>query len=283
MHAVLLVSARHLLYLSPNSSEYHQASLFHLSRVLPRYRREVTRSLSAENADSVMATNFLLLYFIWSDVYAFDIKDPSCLADDRLFAMTPGIRETFISATFLLTSGQSIFSECTAYHPKYAIDKTAKQCSRVPSQFEHFFCHTYQKQGGSGAMEIREDSAQNIPRFADIHIASGKMDHRHLWHAVTQHHDPSLIGFLDAAVRLAPLSSIASGPQTQCQGSHPCITCAPNEEPHCNVLPGSSLPTADLARYVFSWPVVCSPGVLILLAGKDERMIFLLQYINSTI
>ena len=127
MHAVLLVSAKHLSYLAPNNSEYHQASLFHLSRLLPRYRAEVSETLSAVNADIVMAASFLLLYFFWSNVDTFDIKDPACFINDQLFAMTPGVRETFISGNFILSSGQSIFSECTAYHPKYGIEKLAKQ------------------------------------------------------------------------------------------------------------------------------------------------------------
>ena len=283
MHAVLLVSAKHLSYLAPNNSEYHQASLFHLSRLLPRYRAEVSEPLSAVNADIVMAASFLLLYFFWSNVDTFDIKDPACFINDQLFAMTPGVRETFISGNFILSSGQSIFSECTAYHPKYGIEKLAKQCSRTPSQFEQYFCDTYQESGNNGIMEIQQDSAQKIPRFSDIQNGDKQMSHNNLWYAVIKPHDPTLIGFLDVAVRLAPLSSISSELETLEQESHSSISGTQEKESQLSELLGTLLPVTDLARYIFSWPVVCCPGVLRLLEQKDQRIIFLLYQFYKTI
>ena len=286
MHALLLVSAKHLFFLSPDNSECQQASLFHLSRALPRYREEVVNPLSSKNSDPVMAASFLILYFVWSDVDSFDSEDSACFVKDQLFAMTPGVREMFISANAFLSSGQSIFSESTAYHPKLLIDKVAGQCSQKPSHFQQYFCEAYQKPGDSSIMEIREDSKRNIPEFSEIRAREGQIDHNDLWYAVTRPHDPCLIGFLDAVVRLAPLSSIASELQTSCKGAqdHKSGTPgSPEEEAETHVLPGSSLPTADLARYIFSWPIVCSPGVLSLLARKDEGMIFVLNELYKTI
>lgn len=286
MHALLLVSSKHLSYLSPNNSEYQQASLFHLSRALPRYREQLVNPLLSGNSDPVIATSFLILYFVWSDVDSFNLEDPACFIKDQLFAMTLGVREVFISANGFLSSGQSIFSKSTEYHPKHLIDKVAGQCSQKPSHFEQSFCEAYQNRRDSSMMDICKDSVQHIPQFSEIRAREGQINHNDIWYAVTRPHDPCLIGFLDAAVRLAPLSSIASELQTQSenhQDHEPCTPGASEEETQTQVLPGNYLPTADLARYIFTWPIVCSPGVLSLLAEKDKGVIFLLCQLYETI
>lgn len=279
MHAALLLSANHLSYLSPNNSAYRQASFFHLSKILPRYREEVAKPLSLENADSIIATSMLLLYFVWRNVDTFDMNDPACLIKDQLFAMTTGVRETFLVAAYILTTGQSIFSESTAYSPKYAIMRTAKQCSKTPSYFERSFCDRWQQAPGSAAIAICKDRPQDVPQFHHAPKKCGvQMNHNDLWYTVTQHQDPLLVGFLDAAVRLAPLSSISSEVQASPQNT------AITETIDKLVLPGNSPPTpASLARYIFSWPIVSSPGVLKLLSRKDERIIFLLYQFYKVI
>lgn len=210
MHAVLLVSAKHLSYLSPGDSEYQKASLFHLSKVLPRYRGEVANPLSTKNADCAMAASFLLLYFVWSDVDTSNVGNEATFTSDQLFTMMPGAREMFISATSLIISGKSIFSECIAHHPREAIDETARKCARPPFQFEKYFCELYCRINGDSIADITSDSGRNMRGFTDSALRNGKLNHNDLWYAITQPYDPCIIGFLDAVIRLAPLASIVS-------------------------------------------------------------------------
>jgi hypothetical protein len=280
MHAVLLVSAKHLLYLSPHNLEYRRASLFHLSKVLPRYREEVSRPLTTGNADFVMAASFLVIYYMWADVETFDMNDDACFINDRLFAMTGGLRETFISATFLISSGRSIFSESIAHRPTDTVKEIARRCSRTPASFEKSFCEEYYARSGNGIVNIHDDSGQNIPEFSDIRGTIQEVDNNDLWYLVTRPHDPCLIGFLDASVRLAPLCSIAAELQALSRDEE---LPTPKNESSSEENFANSIPMADLARYVFSWPYVCSPGVLQLLARKDECMISLLYHFYKTI
>jgi len=279
MHAVLLLSAKHLSYLSPNDAAYHRATLFHLGKLLPRYREEVAKPTTLDNADSILATSHLLLYFMWSNVDTFEMNDPACLIKDQLFAMTAGLRETFLSAAFILTTGQSIFSESTSYAPRYSIRRTAKRCSKKPPHFERYFCDRWQQGVGSALIDIGDNSPQDIPQLPDMkHNRGAQMNHIDLWYAITQPQDPLLIGYLDAVVRLAPLCSIASELQASME------TPALIEANNTRVLPSDSpVPIAGLARYIFSWPIVSSPGILRLLARKDERMIFLLYQFYKVI
>lgn len=283
MHAILLISASHLSYMSPDKSEYQQASLFHLSKVLPRYRKEVSRALSTENADIAMAVSFLMIYYAWSNVDSFDMNDRKCFISDPLFAMTGGLRESFISATLIISSGRSIFSESIAYRPKDTIDEIAQRCSQTPAHFEQSFCEEYYARGNHGIMDIRDDSIQNIPEFSDILASGQQVDNNYMWYSVTRPHDSCLVGFLDASVRLAPLCSIASEVEST---SHAGQSCEPI------VLQGGSsskatfagpLPITDLARYIYTWPYICSPGVLHLLARKDGSIILLLYRFYKTI
>lgn len=280
MHAILLVSAKHLLYISPHNLEYRRASLFHLSKVLPRYREEVSRPLTTENADSVMAASLLVIHYTWADVETFDMNDDACFINDRLFAMTGGLRETFISATFLISSGRSIFSESIAHRPTDTVKEIAGGCSQAPASFEKSFCEAYYARSGNGIMNIHDDSGQNIPEFSDIRGTSQDVDNNDLWYLVTQPHDPCLIGFLDASVRLAPLCSIAAELKAVSRDEE-----LPRTKIESSIKDNFaySTPITDLARYIFSWPYVCSPGVLHLLARKDECMISLLYHFYKTI
>lgn len=284
MHAVLLVSAKHLLYLSPKHSEYHQASLSHLSKLLPLYKKEVAKPLSVKNADSIMAASLLLMYFVWSNVEVFEIEDPACFAKDQLFAMTVGFRETVFSAWSILTTGQSIFSECTAYQPKYGVRKAAEHCTRTPSHFQRYFCDNYYNQNSTIAFKSVGRESPPVPQLPEIQNGEVKMSYNDLWYAITQPHDPLLVGFLDAAVRLAPISSIASELQTSSHHFNSRTENTGEEMVNGRVPLGRSpLAMADLARYVFSWPIVSSPGVLALLEQKDKSIIFLLYQFYEAI
>jgi len=123
-------------------------------------------------------------------------------------------------------------------------------------------------------MAIGQESPQEnqIPNMTD---GGARASHNDLWCSVTRPHDPSLVGFVEAAVRLAPISSLASE-QSSLKHSQTSII-AGEEAKDGLVFPAySQLSMIDLARYVFSWPLVSSPGVLALLDRRDKSMIFLL-------
>ena len=281
MHAVLLLSAKHLACLFPGNSQFRQASLFHLSELLPLYRQEVAEPLSIENADSVMATTFLLQYYAWSDVEGFNIRDPHCFVRDQLFALPAGIRETFRSAFSLLSTGRSIFSESTAYQPRYSVQNAARKCIKPPSHFQRYFCHVYQQENDNSFVGFDKGDPQ-IHHIPSVRLECQHMSINDSWHVIAQAQDPLLVGFLDASVRLSPICSIASEvhatgrPQTAAKniGQGSAYGHVPDER--------FLLSTADLARYIFSWPMVSSPGVISLLECKDKGMIFLLyQYYKA--
>jgi hypothetical protein len=196
--------------------------------------------------------------------------------------MAVGVRETLLSAWSILSADQSIFSESAAYRPTYAVQRAAKRCAKDPPYFQRYFCGAYQQRNDNASMNVFQD-AQQMPPLPDIQN-SAQMSCNDLWHALTQPHDPLTIGFLDAAVRLAPLSSIASEMLRSPQHSQSIKAITGKYTIHGHVLPDlAPLDISDLARYVFSWPLVSSPGVLVLLGCKDKLMIFLLYQFYSAI
>lgn len=281
MHAILLLSAKQLSCLCQNPLKHRKNTYFHLSKLLPGYRKDMAKPMSIANADSVLATNLLLQYFFWSNFDDFAIEDPSCFIKDQMFALLVGVRETFLSASPLLFSGQSIFSESTTHHTKDEVMEAANTSCNPPKYFLRRIFEKY-AQWHFKPWQIEDEST--IKSNELLRQDCKGLYQTSLWYSITESHDQVLLGFLEAATRLAPLLSIASELKTQSARDHNNMSLRQVHSTNDLVLPGeSNLTVEDLARYVFTWPTLSSPGALHLLKIRDPSMVVLLYHLYEAI
>lgn len=278
MHAVLLVSARHLEHMSPGKDQYRWAAQSHLSKLLPMYRSGLSGPLSASNADALIAISALLLYFLWSEVGDSSAKRPEFMAEDKLFSFAGGVRESFLSAASLLANGKSIFSDVIAFCPKEALQNMARRSPLPPSHFEAQFLQIYKSPDFDGFTSIAHSTPNTINQLSYVKERLASEGHIALWHEIVDPLDAGLVGLSEAIFRLAPLASVASNAK-ELRGKIAVIGSSQSERNKCltQALTGDEAFEVDvLARCIYAWPQVSSPGVLRLVQDGDERIAYLL-------
>ncbi|RFU35041.1 hypothetical protein B7463_g1300, partial [Scytalidium lignicola] len=138
MQAILLTSATHLSYLDPSSQIYHRAYMLHLHQTLRLFRHALAQPTTVHNADALMATSALLVYYAWdktdglftssssssplssssssSSPQPFKTTSESTdelhldLGSDPLFSLARGLRQVFTNAFNFLGTKNTIFT-----------------------------------------------------------------------------------------------------------------------------------------------------------------------------
>lgn len=261
MEAILLMSAAHLSYKVQDKPEYRIASRFHFSTALQLFRHALSSPITVQNADALMATSILLFHHAWADIDLVpDIpsgSDPLDLAMDPLFSLSNGLREVFMSSGLVLATGLSIFTASTRYRPRESILRAAYAGSKSPADIEHFFERCFR------LYEAR-------PRTV---IQSGTFRADETQKSCANHHRmEAFMAYRDAAARLAPVLAIFDSlvtPSDLGDTQQSSRTASPGSKPP---------PVADLARYLFSFPIRSPPAFLTFVRSNETCALLLLLY-----
>ncbi|RFU30146.1 hypothetical protein B7463_g6232, partial [Scytalidium lignicola] len=101
MHAILLIASAHLHYLHPESNKYSDAEAYHLALTLSGFQSDLSKPLSNENADTVVACSFILLHHAWSVEFSSNgersINGTIDIGTDNILPLSAGLKNVLIS------------------------------------------------------------------------------------------------------------------------------------------------------------------------------------------
>jgi hypothetical protein len=142
MSAILAVAARHLSILQPDSPWYARAALILLSKACADFRAVLGRELTTSNCDARLGTAILIHYLTWCDLEFLDgqqlVDDGDGtddgapegksqrrlnLSHDKLFLLSPGVRQIFFMSWPVLQAQGSVFVGAAVHQACDIIDR----------------------------------------------------------------------------------------------------------------------------------------------------------------
>ncbi|KAF7562160.1 hypothetical protein G7046_g1998 [Stylonectria norvegica] len=235
MHAILCLSAKHLAFLQPDDPQHEMSAATHLSQTLQLFQHDLSKAVTTSNVDCFLSTATLLSYIVWDETECVSTDanssvTVSCL-DDRLFSIGGGTLEVFMSANFWISWNQSIFVPHVNYSPRLTLCDSIGLTSATIDLYLIFF-------------EYRRPltiDRLSIPNLFDLLRA----EH-------CKEHDMTTLSYLpeepadiaDAYIRVVQRLCVILSFLPEMRNPE-------SDKAHEECLP-------DLARYIFSFPIMCS-------------------------
>lgn len=149
MNAILCLSARHLATLQPEDATYPTAAASHLSRTLLLFHHELSDiSLSTSfHLDAFLATSILLQYEVWTSTdfvspqdeeEEMDSFDP---ARDRIFALSSGLKQVCLKCLPLASDQTSVLIPQIRCNPRDTLVQAAQISSNTLAKYQDFFSY----------------------------------------------------------------------------------------------------------------------------------------------
>ncbi|KIX99570.1 uncharacterized protein Z520_05146 [Fonsecaea multimorphosa CBS 102226] len=275
MHAVLLIAAKHLCYLSPGDPSYRSASMLHLSETLRLFRRALTQPISAANADAFIATSTLLVHYAWATdegvASAQDVVSAAPPTDftlnlsmDPLFSLSQGLRTLFMKSRCFIEKGESIFATSARYRPRESLEQATIRHSKPSQDLEilisEAYCRHRARLGRPVLVSPGSLCLDSVTRF----FLDNRTDHDKTLGGqesldVDAEEDLELIGFLDATSRLVLIMGLFQQ-RSPIADTVALMETDLIEEPEADsdIVDGIGRyhlpPLSDLARYIFAFP-----------------------------
>jgi hypothetical protein len=146
MHAILSISAKHLVYLCPNEPVYGVAAASHLAQTLSIFRRDINHKFTALNIDSFMATSILIFFELWTETEFLATDSAGLttldLSKDSIFRLAGGLVEIFHSADSVMQEKPSSFIVEIMHSPRQSLNNAARLSKETLSSFHSFFSYT---------------------------------------------------------------------------------------------------------------------------------------------
>lgn len=234
MHAILCLSANHLAFLRPEDAQYDMAAATHLSQMLRLFQEDLTRTSTVSNIDRRLAAVTLLSYIVWSEMDVNPSGAESLITSDaihdRVFSFGAGTFGVFMSANLVAVDDGSIFVPHAKYSPRAALCNFIGLTSATIDSYQSFFDY-------NRPVTVDRLSVPNYFDQPDIGTRE-EQDLTPYFHIPTEARD-----IVEAYTRVIPRLCVmlALLPEMASPG---------NEKAYEDIMP-------DLARYVFTFPVVC--------------------------
>ncbi|KAH8815619.1 hypothetical protein F5884DRAFT_772945 [Xylogone sp. PMI_703] len=281
MQAILLISATHLAYLNPLHSIYQRVSMVHLSKTLSLFRMELSRSITIQNADALIATSVLLVHHAWTSIdilqdLSTDVKPRGSseqtftldLSIDPLFSLCDGLRDIFIHSIILINNTSSIFSSSAAYRPRYALLEAIHD-SNILTDLETMLCSSINLVRDSPISTSKRLNSEMFLSYWSHRVLGtrGEQEGNGMAPRPDEEEDEAL---LDASSRVALILAMCRNRATgTCQEFRSPTSCVAED--------GRTLPPlCDLTRYIFSFPPRSSPKFVALVRRNDPSALLIL-------
>lgn len=143
MHAILCLAAEHLAFLLPEEPQYEMAAATHLSQTLRLFQQDLAETVTALNADCHLTTATLLSYIVWNEIDTLPTGADSLLTvnalEDRVFSIGRGTLQMFMSASFWISRQQSIFMPHVVYSPRVTLCHFISLSDTIIDLYQSFF------------------------------------------------------------------------------------------------------------------------------------------------
>ncbi|KAK5633503.1 hypothetical protein RRF57_009217 [Xylaria bambusicola] len=269
MCSILCLAAIHLSTLQPQSLRYSNVAVQLLGKSASLFNDKLSRPVTAQNSEAVIAVSILMHYISWSYIRFVDKRGKfqyqkgnsplmMYLSKDPLLQLSFGVQGILNDAFRILMGSDSVFLTTGLYSPIYAIEEAILQQGEDPWRFVHRF------------MEIPDEPHRQPP---DDHLSSYKekpigclWSHEHGCNAETalgppqEPPNPRQVAFEGIAKRLSLLFCLVSmSPSTGNSASQALTRLQP-----------------DIERCFFSFPVHYSSAFRELALRGDSRALIIL-------
>jgi hypothetical protein len=255
MNAILCVAARHLTTLRPEDATYPTAAAGHLCRTLSQFRHELSKTFTSTHIDAFIATSVLVQYAIWTSTDFFSPQgdgvvsfDPS---RDCIFTLSSSLKQVFLKSVPLASLEPSVLMPHVTHNPTDILVGAAHINNSTLAKYQNFF--SYHRPLNSELL--------NIPlpytRGTDWAISN---PWQHRAPKIQDTPDPIEDGYAPVITRLCLILSFL-----------------PEARPPDSIGAESPL-LPELARYIFSFPVMCHGPFASMAQQSDPHALLLLYH-----
>lgn len=273
MNAALCLAARHLEYSCRHIEGVGEITLSrkYLSHTLQLFREALSSDITDANRDAILCTSFMLYFEAWSDT-AFlplernpgknDTTNPTSTynaSEDQLFTLCSGMRHVCMYAMSDLAQNSTVLKNVMLYRPIWSIYETLSFVGRVCNEYHAFFEYLWHDQGDQVVSKnFSETPSPQHFRYGntlqDAQILQG-LDYQSAdEHAAYTH----VTNRLSALLSLLPIYSQETS------------------EPSVLEICPDLLP--DVARVVYTFPIMFHPKFTDMLFENDTRTLVLLYH-----
>jgi len=147
MSTVLCLAATHLTALRPQDVKYANASTRLLSKSLRLLRQNLSRPFTKDTCDSIVGTAILVNYISWCHLDFLDGQrhnDAALdLSRDQLILLSPGVLQVFFQALPIFMAEKSDFLAIVHQHPRLNIEEALRKRGVDPARFVQPFMAIY--------------------------------------------------------------------------------------------------------------------------------------------
>ncbi|KAI0111500.1 hypothetical protein F4814DRAFT_356959 [Daldinia grandis] len=189
MCTILCLAATHISTLRPQVPRYSRVALQLLGKSASLFRRKLSKPVTAQNIEALIATSVLMHYISWSHVEFLEEQDQfpihkehddliMRLSQDPLFQLSSGVRGILSEAYPILWGSDSVFLSASLYSPRAAIEETILQHGDDPHRFVNYFMAIWDDPRCYPQLPERQEDAQeqlSAPPNLDIFANQGKV------------------------------------------------------------------------------------------------------------
>lgn len=245
------VSARHLATLNPDDTIYTATACSHLSRGLSRFNEEIS-NVMATHLDAFIATTALLQFELWASTDSIvperKIASSSKLAVNRMFATSGSLKLLFIkTVTELATKHQSALLPYLAYDPRECLVASSALSSCTVAEYQTLFSRQQPLTAQSLTLPIlaTNGAKADVKQLGqETHCSFDTIEREHTM-VVNQ-----MSVLLSLLTESGPLQSVTDNPSL----------------------------LSDIARLVFSFPLLCYRRFGKLVANNDPHALLVLYH-----
>ncbi|KAK9236975.1 hypothetical protein V1525DRAFT_388921 [Lipomyces kononenkoae] len=253
-NAILCVAARHLAVLQPEDATYPAAASSHLCRALSLFRHELFNNFNSTNLDAFVATSFLLQYEMWISTDFFSPQDDGLVSfdpsRDRIFAFSSSLKEVFLKNVPLILHQPSVFMRYIQHNPGDILVGAAQISNGTLAKYHDYF--SYHRPLSLKLLSI----PLPYTRSTDLAISNPC----HHVPKTPDAPDPIEDGYAPVVTQLCLILSFL--PETR--------------PPEAVSADSPLLP--DLARFIFSFPVLCRGPFVSMVQQSDPHALLLLYH-----
>ncbi|KAH7131295.1 hypothetical protein EDB81DRAFT_808301 [Dactylonectria macrodidyma] len=260
MHAILCLSAKHLAYLHPGNPEYGMTATKHFSQMLHLFQQDLKEKKSSYNVDCYLTTATLLSYIVWDDIEVLPGGDDAVTSvntlGDRVFWIGGGTLYMFMSTNFSILGKQSLFSPHITYSPRIALCNAAGLTSTTIDAYQSFFDYRL-------PLTVEQLSMPNF--FSSVQTQNFTHEDLTVYFLKLDVVSDTVEAYRRIVARLCVFLSFL--PEMRRPG---------NEGAYEEAIP-------DLARFTFSFPVVCFREYQVLTQRQNPKWWLLLYHFYRTV
>ncbi|KAI0133848.1 hypothetical protein BJ170DRAFT_176849 [Xylariales sp. AK1849] len=251
MNAILCVAARHLAIIRPADSTYSIAAASQSCRASSQLRYELSKGFNSIHIDAFIATTLLLQYEIWTST---DLDLPQyhgVITYDRIFEFSSSLKQVFIKTVPLACGQPSVLMQHIRQSPINILARATQISNVTLARYQHFFSYRRPLNWQLLSFPLLSTQGTDEVNFEPWQLCVPQTQ------GVPDQIEDGYVPVIDHLCLIMSFLPEARSPNS-----------VSTESP---ILPG-------LARYIHSFPVLCSGPFASMVQRSDPHALLLLYH-----